>query len=46
MSPILVGEVHPARGGPFDVFTPRIVVAGDRAAEPVDSDACRLAFPS
>jgi branched-chain amino acid transport system substrate-binding protein len=46
MSPILVGEVHPARGGPFDVFTPRAVVGADLAAEPVESNACRLTFPS
>jgi hypothetical protein len=46
MSPILVGEVHPAGSGPFDVFTPRAVVAGDRAAEPVETNACRLTFPS
>ena len=46
ISPILVGEVHPPRGGPFDVFTPGIVVAGDRAAEPVETEACRLTFPS
>ena len=45
MSPILVGEVHPARGGPFDVFTPRAVVGADRAAEPVETGACRLTFP-
>ncbi len=40
MSTVLVGEVHPARGDPFDVFTARAVVAADQVAEP---SICRLA---
>ena len=46
MSPILVGEVHPPRGDPFDVFTARSIVKGEQAAGPVDANQCRLAFPS
>jgi len=46
MSPILVGEVHPARGDQFDVFTARAIVKGEQAAGPVDPNQCRLAFPS
>jgi branched-chain amino acid transport system substrate-binding protein len=46
MSPILVGEVHPPRGDPFDVFTARAIVKADQAAKPVEASACRLAFPN
>jgi len=45
MSTILVGEVHPARSDPFDVFTVGGIVKGDKAAGPVESSECRLAFP-
>jgi branched-chain amino acid transport system substrate-binding protein len=46
MSPILVGEVHPPRGDPFDVFTVRAVVGGEQAAGPASASQCRLSFPS
>lgn len=46
MSPVLVGEVHPPSGDPFDVFTTRATVKADQAAEPAEAGACRLAFPS
>jgi branched-chain amino acid transport system substrate-binding protein len=46
ISPVLVGEVHPARGDPFNVFTAHAIVEGERAAGPVDANLCRLAFPS
>jgi len=46
MSTIFVGEVHPPRDGPFDVFTARTIVKADQAAEPVDTSACTLAFPN
>jgi branched-chain amino acid transport system substrate-binding protein len=45
MSTILVGEVHPPGADPFDVFTPRVWVEGEKAAGPYASE-CRLAFPS
>jgi len=45
MGTILVGEVHPPRDGPFDVFTTRTIVKGDQAAEPVEASECKLAFP-
>ena len=45
MSTILVGEVHPARNDPFDVFTVGGIVKGDEAAGPVEASECRLAFP-
>jgi branched-chain amino acid transport system substrate-binding protein len=46
MSTILIGEVHPPRSDPFDVFTTRAIVEADKAAEPVEASACRLAFPN
>jgi branched-chain amino acid transport system substrate-binding protein len=46
MSTVLVGEVHPARADPFDVFTVRALVEGEQVAGPISESACRLAFPS
>jgi branched-chain amino acid transport system substrate-binding protein len=46
MSTIIVGEVHPPRGDPFDVFTASALVKADQAVEPFEANACRLAFPS
>jgi branched-chain amino acid transport system substrate-binding protein len=46
MSTIFVGEVHPPRDDPFDVFTVRAAVPGEQAAISPEASACRLAFPS
>jgi branched-chain amino acid transport system substrate-binding protein len=46
MSTILVGEVHPPRADPFDVFTPRVWVGGQKASGPDAPKVCRLTFPS
>jgi branched-chain amino acid transport system substrate-binding protein len=46
MSTILVGEVHPPRADPFDVFTPHAAVPGEQAAGVVEASGCQLAFPS
>jgi branched-chain amino acid transport system substrate-binding protein len=46
MSTILVGEVHPPRDDPFDVFTVRAAVKGEDAAGPAEAGMCKLAFPS
>ena len=46
MSPVLVGEVHPARSDAFDVFTTRATIKGEQAAEPAEASPCRLAFPN
>jgi branched-chain amino acid transport system substrate-binding protein len=46
MSTILVGEVHPPRDDPFDVFTIRATVNAEDAAGPADASECRLSFPS
>src|SRR5271154_3806709 len=46
MSTVLVGEVHPPRADPFDVFTVRALVEGEQAAGAAADSGCRLAFPS
>ena len=46
MSTVLVGEVHPPGADPFDVFTARVRVEGEKAEGPDAARACRLAFPS
>jgi branched-chain amino acid transport system substrate-binding protein len=46
MSTVLVGEVHPPGADPFDLFTPRVWVEGQKAQGPDAAKACRLAFPS
>jgi branched-chain amino acid transport system substrate-binding protein len=46
MSTVLVGEVHPSRDDPFDVFTIRAAIKAEDAAVPADASECRLAFPS
>jgi branched-chain amino acid transport system substrate-binding protein len=46
MSTILVGQVHPPRDNPSDVFTVQAAVKAEDAAGPADPSACRLAFPS
>ena len=45
MSTILVGEVHPPRADPFDVFAVRALVEGEKAAGPDAASACSFAFP-
>ncbi len=46
ISPVLVGEVHPPQGDPFDVFTTRASIGGEQAAGPAKASQCRLEFPS
>jgi branched-chain amino acid transport system substrate-binding protein len=46
MSTIFIGEVHPPRDDPFDVFTVRAAIRAEDAAGPPDASECRLAFPS
>jgi branched-chain amino acid transport system substrate-binding protein len=46
MSTVLVGEVHPARANPFDVFTVRALIEGEQVARPDAESVCKLAFPS
>ncbi len=45
MSTVLVGEVHPPGSDPFDVFTSRVRVEGEKAEGTDAARACKLAFP-
>jgi branched-chain amino acid transport system substrate-binding protein len=45
MSTIFVGEVHPPRSDPYDVFTARAAIKGEQAAGSAAAGLCRLAFP-
>ena len=46
MSTIFIGEVHPPRNDPNDVFTTRAIVKADKTPGSLDASACRLAFPN
>lgn len=46
MSTTFVGEVHPAKGDAFDVFTTRATVKAEEVAQPAGSELCQLKFPS
>jgi branched-chain amino acid transport system substrate-binding protein len=46
MPNIFVGEVHPAKSGPDDVFTASAPVPGDEAAGSVADTGCKMAEPA
>ncbi|MBV8097002.1 MAG: hypothetical protein JO110_27915 [Acetobacteraceae bacterium] len=46
MSTVFVGEVHPPKGGPGDVFTIREEVPGDEAAGTVEATGCHMSYPA
>jgi branched-chain amino acid transport system substrate-binding protein len=46
MPNIFVGEVHPPKSGPDDVFTASSLVAGDAAAGSVADTGCKMVEPS
>jgi branched-chain amino acid transport system substrate-binding protein len=46
LSTLLVGEVHPPRGDPFDVFTPQAELSVDEVGQGSEATACKLAFPT
>jgi branched-chain amino acid transport system substrate-binding protein len=46
ISTIFVGQVHPPRGGEYNVFTVAQQVPGAQAAGPVTETGCRLTYPS
>ena len=45
MSNVFVGEVHPARGAPDNIFTIAELVAGEQAAGPVAETGCQIKYP-
>ena len=46
MPNIFVGEVHPPKSGPEDVFTALTLVPGDEAAGSVADTGCKMVEPS
>jgi branched-chain amino acid transport system substrate-binding protein len=46
MSPPLVGEVHPPKASPYDVFTIAEVVPGEKAAGTVEEMGCKMVHPA
>lgn len=46
MSNIFVGDVHPPKGNPDDIFTVGNVEPGEQAAGPVSDTGCKMVYPS
>jgi branched-chain amino acid transport system substrate-binding protein len=46
MCGIFVGDMHPPKGNPDDVFTVTSVVAGEKAAGPVSETGCKMVHPA
>jgi branched-chain amino acid transport system substrate-binding protein len=46
MANIFVGEVHPPKADPFDVFTPAALVPGEQAAGSVADTGCKMEQPA
>ncbi|MEZ5855178.1 MAG: ABC transporter substrate-binding protein [Hyphomicrobiaceae bacterium] len=46
MADIFVGDVHPPKRSPDDVFTVTSVVTGEKAAGPVSETGCKMVHPA
>src|ERR1700750_2386376 len=46
MSTVFVGEAHPPKGDPDNMFTVRSPVPGEKAAGPVESTGCKIQWPA
>jgi branched-chain amino acid transport system substrate-binding protein len=46
MADIFVGDVHPPKGNPDEVFTTGNVVTGEKAAGPVAETGCKMVYPA
>jgi branched-chain amino acid transport system substrate-binding protein len=46
MCDIFVGDMHPPKSGPDDVFTVTSVVSGEKAAGPVADTGCKMVHPT
>jgi len=46
MSTIFVGDVHPPKGAPDEVFTVRKLVDGKAADGPISATGCHMAYPA
>jgi branched-chain amino acid transport system substrate-binding protein len=45
MCDIFIGDMHPPKSGPDDVFTVTSVVEGEKAAGPVSETGCKMVHP-
>jgi branched-chain amino acid transport system substrate-binding protein len=46
MCDIFVGDMHPPKSSPDDVFTVTSVVQGEKAAGPVSETGCKMVHPT
>ena len=46
MSDIFVGQAHPPKGGPDDMFKIEKTVPGEKAAGPVEATGCKILWPA
>jgi len=46
MSTVFVGEAHPPKGDPDNMFTIRNPIPGDKAADPVEVTGCKIQWPA
>jgi branched-chain amino acid transport system substrate-binding protein len=46
MSTVFVGEAHPPKGDPDNLFTVQELVPGAKAAGPVEDTGCKLQWPA
>jgi branched-chain amino acid transport system substrate-binding protein len=46
MSTVFVGEVHPPKGDPDNMFTVRNLVPGETAAGSVEDTGCKMRGPA
>ena len=46
MPNIFVGQVHPPKAGPDDLFTVEALVPGEQAAGPVADTGCKMTWPT
>jgi branched-chain amino acid transport system substrate-binding protein len=46
MSTVFVGEAHPPKGDPDNMFTVKSPVAGEKAAGPVEATGCKMQWPA
>jgi branched-chain amino acid transport system substrate-binding protein len=46
MPSVFVGQVHPPKASPEDVYTIEAAIPGDTAAGPVEDTGCKMVHPA
>jgi branched-chain amino acid transport system substrate-binding protein len=46
MSTVFVGEAHPPKGDPDNMFTVKNPVPGEKAAGPAEATGCKIQWPA